>query len=278
MLDIRQFEEITQIMMCPDTGNRLKYWASTYLIDGLLIDTGPAYTAFELAHYLRDCAPTIVVNTHHHEDHIGGNRLLGKTFDVEFFAHPLSIPFIENPPKLSLYGKKMWGEPEGSTVRPVSDEIRTSNFTFKVLETNGHCPGHICLVEPSRGWVFTGDLYMGSRFRTLGIESNVSEMICSMKTLIQYPSERLVLLTSMRTVEKDGRKALAACVNRLELLISEASKLQREGRSVSEIVDLLFGGESIFYRTTGGMYSTRRFVEKLLECQAPQEQKLVKPA
>lgn len=271
MIEIRQFEEITQIMMCPDKEARIGYWVSAYVIDGLLIDTGPAHTALELAHYLKGIPVSRVFNTHHHEDHIGGNRIISEAFGLEIFAHPLCVPLIENPPASSRYRQDLWGQPSGSKVKPVPREIKTYNFTFEVIQTNGHCPGHICLLEPHRGWVFSGDLYVGRRVNTAGPESNLVETISSMKRLIRHPAWRLVLLTSLRTMEKEGRKALSACVDRMEALVSEASRLQDEGRTVNDIVDILFGGESIFHKTTGGFYSTRRFVEQLLECRGSRE-------
>jgi len=277
MLEIRQFEEVTQIMMCPDTEARIRYWVSAYVIDGLLIDTGPTHTAPALVHFLEKVPLSWVVNTHHHEDHIGGNCVIGEAFGPEIFAHPLCVPMIESPAELSRYRHEMWGRPSGSKVKPVPAVIKTSNFTFEVMETNGHCPGHICLLEPHRGWLFSGDLYVGRRLNTAGPESSVAETISSMKRLIQHPVERLVLLTSLRTIEREGRKALSAFVDRLEVLVSKASILQDQGRTIHEIVDVLFGGESGYCKTTGGLYSTRRFAEQLLECSRLEERGFRRP-
>ena len=37
----------------------------------------------------------------------------------------------------------------------------------KVIHTPGHCSNHLCLYEPNKGWLFTGDLFVGGKDRAL---------------------------------------------------------------------------------------------------------------
>jgi len=48
MIEIAQFEEVTQIRMSRVIDGVPIYWVSAYLVDGLLIDTGCSYTAEEI--------------------------------------------------------------------------------------------------------------------------------------------------------------------------------------------------------------------------------------
>ena len=38
------------------------------------------------------------------------------------------------------------------------DEIDLGGIVLRVIHTPGHSPGHICLWEAERGWLFTGDM------------------------------------------------------------------------------------------------------------------------
>jgi glyoxylase-like metal-dependent hydrolase (beta-lactamase superfamily II) len=265
MLEIVQFEEVTQIRMCPSAQGRLRYWVSAYLIDGLLIDTGSAYVATSLLKYLTAQKLDAVVNTHHHEDHIGANRLLQDAFDIPLYAHPLAIPLIERPAALSAYRKRLWGVPEPSFPQPIQREIHTRNHSFEVIDAPGHCPGHVCLVERDKGWVFSGDLYISQTPRTAGPENDIGQMLASMKKLCELPMERLILFTSLRTIEKKGRERLLRCMEWYQELASRASEMRRQGRTIDEIVQALFGGESIFAGLTAGLYTSQRLVSQLLD-------------
>jgi glyoxylase-like metal-dependent hydrolase (beta-lactamase superfamily II) len=241
------------------------YWVSAYLVDGLLIDTGCPLTASEFVDTLDGREVTQAVNTHFHEDHIGANRLVADAFHVDVFAHPDAIPHIHDFPDLPWYREACWGRPGSFTAKPIPAELRTPNRRFAVIETPGHAEGHVALVEPEQGWCFSGDLYVGRRLNVAGPETCMADMIASMKRLLEFPAERLVLFTSMRTVEPDGKQALAAAINYLEALCRDAQAMRDRGASVAAIRDELLGGESPLDRITNGRYSTLRLIEEALD-------------
>ncbi len=265
MLEIVNFEEVTQIRMSPDRGGSLHYWVSAYLIDGLLIDTGSVYTATALAEYLSSNYVAKIVNTHYHEDHVGGNKLVKSCFDVPLYAHPVSISLMSQGHHVSAYRKSLWGEPPPTSPLPVPTLIKTLNHTFEVVDTPGHCPGHICLVEHEKGWVFSGDLYIGQRPKTASNETDLAQLIGSMIKVSQLPLKRLILFTSLRTIEAHGRDRLLKCVNWYHELGARAADMRSNGYTVDRIVEALFGGESVLEKITGGLYSSRRLVEMLLD-------------
>lgn len=264
MIEINRFEDITQIRMSRTENGTPMYWVSAYLVDGLLIDTGCPGTTEELVEFLETQKLDLVVNTHHHEDHIGANRLIRERLGVDIVAHERAVPMITQPPIPPPYRERVWGIPEPSKVTRVPERIRTDRFTFEVIETPGHCPGHITLVEPDRGWCFSGDLYLGEEITICGPENNVSDLLESMKKLLDVETKRLVLLTSLRTIEPEGKQALRASVEHLEELSGKAKDLHDRGLSVEAIVDELLGGESVFHRVTNGQYSSANLVRLLL--------------
>jgi ribonuclease/clavin/mitogillin len=147
MISATPYGEVLQIRMSryPDfpTGT----WVCAYLVDGLLIDTGPAHTAAELAHFLDGKAVKAAVNTHFHEDHISANKFLQDAYGVDIYAHPLAIDKINKSPQLYPYQEEVWGFPVPSEVKPIGDDIETEHYRFEVIPTPGHDLDHICLFE-----------------------------------------------------------------------------------------------------------------------------------
>jgi len=267
MIEVNHFEEVTQIKLSREVGGRPIYWVAAYLVDGLLIDTGCRYTAEELADFLEGQELDLAVNTHHHEDHIGANRLIKQRFGIEIFAHPEAIPLIKDVPKLYPYEEMVWGCPESSEVAPLPDSLETAHLRFEVIETPGHCDGHVALVELKRGWCFSGDLFVSERPKVLRPEEDLSGYISSMRRLAELDTERLILFTSIGKIVEDGRKALESCVAYFEDLVRKAQDLERRGLSPAAICDDLFGGESHFARLTGGHYSSENLIRAALRVQ-----------
>lgn len=265
MIEIQDYGQITQIKLSREMGGKPVYWMAAYLIDGLLIDTGCHETSKELAEFLEDKNLSQVVNTHYHEDHIGGNHDIMTMYGVDVYAHSKSIPMMENRFHLYPYQEFAFGYPVPTSVKPVSDILKTDHFTFQVVDTPGHCNGHICLVEMSQGWCFSGDLFARENPKFIRAEENIGEIIRSMRKIIEIPTEKLVLFTSLGRIAEDGRKALSDCIDYLTGLATKVKNLKTSGLSVDDIVKEAFGGEHPFMQLTDGQFSTANLVKSLLE-------------
>jgi glyoxylase-like metal-dependent hydrolase (beta-lactamase superfamily II) len=267
VLRINHFEEVTQINMSRTLEGKPLYWVSSYLVDGLLIDTGCSYTANELASFLKDKNLNKVVNTHFHEDHIGANHILEKDFGVEIFAHPDSVPLINQTPHLYPYQELVWGYPVPTAVKTLPRAIRTESYTFQPIETPGHSNGHIALVEMNRGWCFSGDIFAREKPKYIRPEEDMGETIRSMQNLLVLETGRLVLFTSVGKIIKEGRRALQSCIGYLEGLSLHARGLQERGFDVDGIVDEIFGGEHGIADFTNGQFTTKNLVLSVLKIQ-----------
>lgn len=265
MIEIAQFEEIAQIRMSRVIDGVPIYWVSAYLMDGLLIDTGCDYTAEELAPYLDDKRLDAVINTHFHEDHIGCNHIIKDRFNVDIYAHPESIPLIGKDAFLYPYQETVWGYPVPSEVKPIPKQIRTNHFIFEVVETPGHSVGHVALLEKEKGWCFSGDIFSRENLKFIRPEENMSKTIQSMKKLLDFKTERLVLFTSVGKIVEDGRAALEGCIDYLEDLSMKVKNLKGKGYTVGEIVQNIFGGEHNFSQITNGQYTTENLVRSVLK-------------
>jgi endoribonuclease LACTB2 len=266
MIETNRFEEVMQIRMSREIDGKPVYWVSAYLVDGLLIDTGCSYTVNELFEYLHDKKVDLAVNTHFHEDHIGANRVLMEKMGIDIFAHHDSAKRISHKIDLYPYQETVWGYPEPTIVKPAPSIIKTADYSFQVVETPGHSVGHIALVELSKGWCFSGDIFSRENIKFIRSEEDVGSMIKSMRSLIGLPCERLVLLTSVGKIVLDGRKALSDCINYMIDLAEKAAALKTNGSTDEEIINKMFGGEHNFAVITNNHYSTYNFVKSLLMC------------
>lgn len=265
MIETTEFEQITQIKMSKELGGKPVYWMSAYLVDGLLIDTGCAETSDELVSYLGGKEFGQVVNTHYHEDHIGGNNGIMEKFGMDIYAHPKSIPLIGSSPHLYPYQEFAFGYPVPTKVKPLSDSVKTGSYVFEIIDTPGHSEDHICLFEKSQGWCFTGDLFARVNPKFIRPEENIGEIIRSMQKILDLPSDRLILFTSLGRIVEDGKRALSECISYLSDLGKKVKKLSAAGNGVDEIVTELFGGEHPFIQVSDGQFSTANLVRSLIE-------------
>jgi len=181
----------------PISDNPLGY-TNTYLVQGddgyLLIDTG--WKSEEALNSLQGQLAEIgigfkdisqIVITHIHPDHYGLAGRLKQLSNAKIALHYLEEDLIEeyiNADKY-CYQLESWlhinGVPFnemldhqaasvelGNLATPISPDITlrggevisSGSFRFQVLWTPGHAPGHICLYEPTRKILFSGDFIL----------------------------------------------------------------------------------------------------------------------
>ena len=264
MLKTTSYGDVTRFDLGRTLFGRGRYWTTAYLVDGMMVDTGCAFSAPELVAALADVPLTHIVNTHTHEDHIGGNGPLQRQWDgLDILAHPLALPVLADPrgeQPLHVYRRVMWGWPEPSWGQPVSDGavIETERYRFQVIYTPGHSLDHICLYEPQQGWLFTGDLFVGGQDRALRAGYDIWEIITSLKRIAALPAT--TLYPGSARVRDNPAQALADKVAYLEEFGERVLALHRAGRGVSEIVRAVCGGPMLIEFVTLGHFSRRRLV------------------
>jgi len=269
MLEITQYDDVTRLDLARTLLGRGRYWTTAYLVDGLLVDTGCAFTAQEFTEALSEAPLARVLNTHSHEDHIGANGRLQRQHDgLEILAHPLALPVLADPRRtqpLHPYRRLMWGWPESSQGKSVSDGevIETAHYRLQVIYTPGHSPDHVCLYEPNRGWLFTGDLFVGGRDRALRAGYDVWGIIASLKRIAALPATRL--FPGSARVRDHPADELTAKIAHLEELGERVLELHRQGRNVEEIVRKLCGGPMLIEVITLGHFARRRLVLSYLK-------------
>ena len=272
MLKAISYDPVTRIDLARTLAGRGRYWTTAHYVDGLLIDSGCAYSASDLLAYLRDKPLTQLVNTHTHEDHIGANAHLQRMYaGLKILAHPLALPVLAEPrtrQPLQPYRRLMWGWPEPSKGKQLADGemIRTEKFGFQVIYTPGHSPDHICLYEPEHGWLFSGDLFVGGRDRALSADAEIWGVIQSLKKITDLPLSRL-FPGSARVREKPGDE-LREKITYLEEMGERVLDLHAKGWSIDAIARTVFGGVMFIEVFTLGHFSRRNLVRSYLRVQS----------
>lgn len=144
-------------------------YTNLYLVVGshsaLLVDTGSGL--FPLKPVISDLIldkRLIVINTHSHFDHIGGNHEFNKVHihkkERRQISKPRDISFLQDSSKeiVKLYESKNYTLPPANNIQAVRDEeiIDLGEISVKIIHTPGHSLGSICLLT-SRNELFSGD-------------------------------------------------------------------------------------------------------------------------
>ena len=158
---------------------------SFFLVDGLLVDTGPSSLAELSTVFFNEHEIDQVVLTHVHEDHCGMAGWLQKNKHIPVYIHRDAVASASKKASLPHYRLRIWGERLPFRAQAMPEEILTPNHRFKPIDTPGHCANHVVFYEKDRGWVFTGDAFVNIKQRVAFREENLGQMIESLKKLLR---------------------------------------------------------------------------------------------
>jgi glyoxylase-like metal-dependent hydrolase (beta-lactamase superfamily II) len=244
----------------PDAGSGT--WVCAYLVDGLLVDTGPAHTATELVAFLRDKPPALAINTHFHEDHISANKYLQDAYQTRIFAHRDALDAISKPATLYPYQEEVWGYPAPSIVAPAANHIETRNHRLEVIHTPGHERDHICLFEKNEGWLFTGDLYVTTKPVVCRPNDNMWQVLEDLRKVRSlHPG---ILFPAPTHVVKNPVEKLDTLIAYLEETGERIVSLYGSGMTPDNIRKELFGKEGMICEATQHQFSSLNFVKSFL--------------
>ena len=111
-----------------------------------------------------------ILNTHHHFDHVGGNKELKKKYNLKvigFEGDKNRIPEID----IALSDKEIW---------------RSNNFETKIYHIPGHTSGHICYHFFKQNILFTGDTLFSLGCGRI-FEGTYEEMFSSLQLIKSFP-------------------------------------------------------------------------------------------
>lgn len=167
----------------------------TVLIDTGLYDTFD-YVAGELENLgVKVEDVDLVINTHEHFDHIGGNPFLYKTALVAASRNAATKIELQDEYVTHLESRKHRGEEFAVHIWMENRMlIWTGDYKLKILHTPGHTSGSICIYDPFERFMFTGDTVVHGEYLTPMLESgsagdfvNSIERLLTMKVNLMLP-------------------------------------------------------------------------------------------
>ena len=189
--------------------------SNSYLIKGrdlnVLIDPGISEQFPNLERKLGNLDVNIgdvdmVINTHEHVDHFGANQHLPEK--VPILAHRYAAAKIVSADDEVLLCRAHGEDPNGFKVNIWLENLNvldTGDWFLKILHTPGHTSGSLCIYEPRRKVLISGDTVFGQ-----GTISNISssgsygEYINSLARL--YTMKINVLLPGHGRISQDAEE------------------------------------------------------------------------
>ena len=235
-----------------------------YRLGSTVIDTGPPNQWRVVRKFLSERDVDRVLITHHHEDHSGNGARLERDMKADVFIPGEGVELMKSGFALRAYQRIIWGTPLRFEPQPIPNDLPLPDgITLRAVPAPGHSIDMTCYLEPNRGWLFAGDLYIASKPRFLRADENVDQQIDSLRRVLRLEFE--TVFCAHRGVVATGRDAIKAKLDYLVSLRAAVRKLHAEGRGATEIQRTLLGREGFPSFVTLLHFSKRNLIRACLE-------------
>lgn len=154
-----------------------------------------------------DLRATLIINTHEHFDHVGGNKRLHEHTGAEILTHKACAAEVTRiSSRALLWGMRAEDSPPVDRCLENGDLVKIGQTVeLKVLSTPGHSPGSITLVGERAA--FVGDLiFAGSIGRTDFPGGDYDTLIRSVREKIFSLGDEFVLYSGHGPATTVGRE------------------------------------------------------------------------
>lgn len=204
----------------------------------ILIDTGYLTDFHETKKWIEAVGVDIrsvdlIISTHSHCDHIGGNRKIQEISGCQIAIHRIDKQFIDVRDDWSTWYRFYDQEAEffsADIALEQGDKIWLDDLMLEVIHTPGHARGGISLYCPQERFLISSDalwegdlgvlntIVEGKEAPTLARES--LEKISSLNLLSIYPGHGRIIQDSQRAIQK--------CQRKLEEFMREPRKMGKD--------------------------------------------------
>ncbi|TYO95820.1 glyoxylase-like metal-dependent hydrolase (beta-lactamase superfamily II) [Geothermobacter ehrlichii] len=239
--------------------------AICYRFGTALIDSGCANRWRQVRRFVRERPLTHLLLTHHHEDHSGNAARIQKMTGARVLAPALALRPLASGWRMYPYQHLLFGRPKRLQAETVPDSIELEGgYRLQVLAAQGHAADLVCYLEPERGWLFSGDLFIAEKTRYLRRDEDLALLLQSLKKVLRYDFQ--TIFCGHRGVITDGKRALAAKLAYLEELCAKVRELSRQGVPAKAITRRLLGREDVVSLVTGFQFTKGNLVRACLQC------------
>jgi len=136
--------------------------SNIYVFGDSVVDAGTGFNFTRLMTILGTQKKTLedfkqLVNTHAHFDHVGGN---GYFVNAKVSIHEKDAPVLEKGDmelsQADFFEGKIQPRPVDKKLKE-GDKVKLGNLEFEVIHTPGHTLGSICLYNPAKKILISGD-------------------------------------------------------------------------------------------------------------------------
>ena len=255
------------------------FFTSIYLIDDILIDTGAPGGQDEFRDFVNSILKSQKINqcliTHTHEDHIGSTHVIKDEFHIPTYASPKAVSLLKQASTYPYaeYRQLFWGtglQSVNTDPFPKNIHSDSQNYSFIVLPTPGHAPDQVILIECSQEWAFVADAVLPKYKNLFGGTCNIQEDIAliyqSIEEIYKFTEgmDELRIFISGKGVFQ-GREFLHERLTDIWNLRTQVHELNEKGISEEQILEKIFGGESMTGIMTNGELSRLNMIKSLLK-------------
>ncbi|MFX1259611.1 MAG: MBL fold metallo-hydrolase [Promethearchaeota archaeon] len=261
------------------------YWTSCYLVDGLLIDSGPPGGVNDLKEFVKSLSSEEMISkcfiTHTHEDHAGGAYLLKNEFGIPIYTSEKAIEILKTGNVYPDYRQIAWGPkllPVRAKVKKEPIITKSKKYIFHLFPMVGHAPELVALIEKEQQWAFVADAVQPKYKMIFGWKSDIQENISlihqSLQKLYDFTKgmDELLIFSAGNGVFH-GRAFLIEKINEIEDMHTKVHEIYKkvlkngfsEKQIVRKILKNLFKKESLIGQFTRGDLSKKNLIISLIK-------------
>ena len=211
-----------------------------YYLDGILIDTGQYHMQRHALEATSDLPIHQILLTHHHEDHSGNAAAFYSQTGAPVRGHALTAAKMQKGYPILPYQHLIWGRAKPVQVASIPEAITSDQYVLTPVETPGHSKDHLVFLEKNRGWLFSGDLFIGEKIKFFRSDEDIAAQIQSLKKVLALDFD--ALFCAHNPCPRKGKNPLARKLDFLLSLQSKVLVLHQQGYPAREIIRRLDPG------------------------------------
>lgn len=241
-------------------GTSIPVW--TYLVDGLLLDTGPFSLRKDFVPFYQEQSIEQAALTHYHEDHCGLAQWLQANKQTRILMPAQSLHLAAQKARLPLYRRLFWGKRQPFQASALPREINSGKYCLQVIPAPGHTQDHVVFLEQNQGWLFSGDVFVLARPELGFWEEDITALLQTLEHLAGLDFQ--ILFCSHSGPQVQGRQLLRQKMDYLLQVQEKARELKNQGWSIKRIVSSIFPRKRAVEFITKGEWSRKNLIQGLL--------------